>query len=75
MNAIMKTICSLLSGKTLTLLCELASTIRQLLAYLSKKNEMKHSEESKKAEDEFKAKVEDVIDNGTLADLKSLKRN
>ena len=75
MNTLIKTISTLLSGKILTALCEILAIVKQLLIYLNKKKDQKKSETKEKEDKEFKKQIEDVIDNGTLADLKSIKRN
>ena len=75
MNTLIKTISTLLSGKILTALCEILAIVNQLLTYLNKKKDQKKSEAKEKEDKEFKKQIEDVIDNGTLADLKSIKRN
>ena len=75
MNTLIKTISTLLSGKILTALCEILAIVKQLLIYLNKKKDQKKSETKDKEDKEFKKQIEDVIDNGTLADLKSIKRN
>ena len=75
MSTLIKTISTLLSGKILTALCEILAIVKQLLIYLNKKKDQKKSETKEKEDKEFKKQIEDVIDNGTLADLKSIKRN
>lgn len=75
MSALIKTISTLLSGKLFTVLCESLTVIKQLLTYMNKKKDQKNSEAKKKEDKEFKKQIEDIVDNGTLADLKSLKRN
>ena len=75
MNTLIKTISTLLSGKILTALCEILAIVNQLLTYLNKKKDQKKSEAKEKEDKEIKKQIEDVIDNGTLADLKSIKRN
>lgn len=75
MNTLIKTISTLLSGKILTALCEILAIVKQLLIYLNKNKDQKKSETKDKEDKEFKKQIEDVIDNGTLADLKSIKRN
>ena len=59
----------------MTALCEILAIVKQLLIYLNKKKDQKKSETKEKEDKEFKKQIEDVIDNGTLADLKSIKRN
>ena len=75
MSILIKTISTLLSGKLLTALCEILAIVKQLLTYLNKKKDQKKSEAKEKEDKEIKKQIEDVIDNGTLADLKSIKRN
>ena len=75
MSILIKTISTLLSGKILTALCEILAIVKQLLIYLNKKKDQKKSEAKEKEDKEIKKQIEDVIDNGTLADLKSIKRN
>ena len=75
MSILIKTISTLLSGKLLTALCEILAIVKQLLTYLNKKKNQKKSEAKEKEDKEFKKQIEDVIDNGTLADLKSIKKN
>ena len=74
MSILIKTISTLLSGKPLTALCEILAIVKQLLTYLNKKKDQKKSEAKEKEDKEIKKQIEDVIDNGTLADLKSIKK-
>lgn len=75
MSTLIKAIGTLLSGKLFTVLCEALTVVKQLLTYLNKKKDQKKSEAKEKEDKEFKKQIEDIVDNGTLADLKSLKRN
>ena len=75
MSTLIKAIGTLLSGKLFTVLCEALTVVKQLLMYLNKKKDRKKSEAKENEDKEFKKQIEDIVDNGTLADLKSLKRN
>ena len=75
MSTLIKAIGTLLSGKLFTVLCEALTVVTQLLTYLNKKQDPKQSEAKEKEDKEFKKQIEDIVDNGILADLKSLKRN
>ena len=75
MRTLIKAIGTFLSGKFATILCEALAVVKQLLTYLNKKNDQKNREAKETEDKEFKKQIEDIVDNGTLADLKSLKRN